>query len=72
VLRAAAVALSGIPDSTMMHNLHVLLHLLLLLLLHPAVYRTDTAARTHFDHIFKSGAKWTMCFALGKPALAVL
>uniref|UniRef100_A0A383VWF9 Chloride channel protein n=1 Tax=Tetradesmus obliquus TaxID=3088 RepID=A0A383VWF9_TETOB len=29
------------------------------------VYRTDTAARTHFDHIFKSGAKWTMCFALG-------
>jgi hypothetical protein len=30
-----------------------------------AVYRTDSAARTHFDHIFRSGAKWTMCFALG-------
>ncbi|KAF8058892.1 CLC-D [Scenedesmus sp. PABB004] len=29
------------------------------------VYRTDTAARTHLDHITKSGAKWSMCFALG-------
>eukprot|EP00878_Enallax_costatus_P018981 GHUV01020009.1.p1 GENE.GHUV01020009.1~~GHUV01020009.1.p1 ORF type:complete len:213 (+),score=68.35 GHUV01020009.1:872-1510(+) len=29
------------------------------------VYRTDTASQTHLDHIFKSGVKWTLCFALG-------
>jgi hypothetical protein len=30
------------------------------------VYRTDTASLTDLDHILKSGAKWSMCFALGK------
>jgi hypothetical protein len=30
------------------------------------VYRTDAAGRTHLDHIMESGAKWTICFTLGK------
>eukprot|EP00879_Flechtneria_rotunda_P004562 GHRR01004817.1.p1 GENE.GHRR01004817.1~~GHRR01004817.1.p1 ORF type:complete len:654 (+),score=198.62 GHRR01004817.1:480-2441(+) len=29
------------------------------------VYRADTASRTHFDHIFKHGAKWSLLFVLG-------
>ena len=31
-----------------------------------AVYRADEASQTHFDLILRSGAKWTMCFLLGK------
>lgn len=34
-----------------------------------AVYRTDTASASHLDQIFKSGAKWTLCFALGELGL---
>jgi hypothetical protein len=30
------------------------------------VYRADEASQTHLDLILRSGAKWTMCFLLGK------
>jgi hypothetical protein len=30
------------------------------------VYRAEYAGTTHLDHIWRSGAKWSMCFFLGE------